>query len=355
MKQLFYFFFLSIIFAHCISCTSRVEANFNIENRSDFDLDSIQVLPDNQVQFFDLKSGENLTITTNMSNEQNDGAYHISYRIVNTDQFLQDSFGYYTNGAPLESTINYSIESKAVSDAILKAQELSLLTHLEELYEWRYEDGGDPKIMVQETGALMVDILQHRTLQNLETEVSNLTTISSEDGKINVYDFYYYSGGTAGDIFNSIIQWPKSDGSYGAYELFPADKRGFFGIEASFMEIYKLPAEDREVYLLLGQAKGSSRVSNYYALVIQIKNDYLILDYPAFLNEGPALAVYDDHYSGDMASMYYDLEQNVLIIDGLGKSDEFGVMEDSYSLLTKLPYQETIKFRFDGKRFRKSR
>lgn len=192
---------------------------------------------------------------------------------------------------------------------------------------------------------LKQDTLSEKQLYGKET-MSNFSVSVSEDGKIRLYTYSFHSGGTRGEVHLPIIQWKKSDGSWGAYEL---------PYEMHFYSIDKLKSE-RTLYLLSGMEKGSSRLFVAMDLVIRIKNDYLILDYPAFFNESSSLVFFDDTSSGDgscIACMEFDPKTQNISIQHLGEDDQVGIREkNSASFVAKIKQgTKSCVFQFDGERF----
>ena len=208
---------------------------------------------------------------------------------------------------------------------------------LNQLSEWTYENDTDIDSLINSTGSKLIEILKKQEIENPDN--LGIDCISSEDSIITIYTFSYNSGGTRGTINNPVIQWKKSDGSFGAYELFR-------GVEVSISDIYKLPSDDKDLYLLIGSEKGSSIVYDAYAIVIQIKNDYLILDYPAFLNKSSGLNFNDylDENTSCIACIDFDEDRKELIIEGLGKKDKISLFDGSE---IKTKERETLKLIYD--------
>ena len=171
---------------------------------------------------------------------------------------------------------------------------------LNRLSTWSYSSNNTfgPDSLMFLTGKRLLKFSKRKVIEELDS-LDNFDRLSSKDSKINVYGYSYTSGGSGGPVSRSVIQWKKNDGSYGAYELFPTDKKGYNGMETHFYEIYNLPIEDKALYLLIGIKGKSGRFVQGNALVIQIKNDYLILDYPAFMGKASYLYYHDDLSSGE--------------------------------------------------------
>lgn len=243
---------------------------------------------------------------------------------------------------------------------ILKSQLLygqdklnNFVNSINQLSEWTYENDADIDNLVFSTGNKLIEILKSQKIENPDN--LGIDCISSKDSIISVYTFSYNSGGTRGTIHNPVIQWKKKDGSLGAYELYPANKKKFRGVEFSISEIYKLPSNNKKLYLLIGSEKGSSIMYNAYAIVIQIKNNYLILDYPAFLNKSSGLKFNDylEETIYDIACIDFDENKKELIIEDLGKKDKVSLFDGSEIDVKK---EKTLKLIYDENKsvFKKS-
>lgn len=230
----------------------------------------------------------------------------------------------------------------------------NLTEYINQKFDTHYNfDVYDVDSLVKEIGKYAVTQLERQEVAVNEDEF-NLHKLSSKDSLLHIYTFSYNSHGTRGFVDNPIIQWKKSDGTYGAYELFPADKKGFFGLETSFYESHKLPAKNKNLYLLIGTQKGSGILYAGVALVVEIKNDYLILDYPAFYNQYPTLSYFDYIESGEsdcIACIEFSPESNTISIVNLGTEDRVGPMRNPYDLINKIGAVEEVFYVFDGVQF----
>ncbi len=206
--------------------------------------------------------------------------------------------------------------------------------------------------LVSNTGKILANYLTFNRLQHVDSLV-NLDVISSKDSIITVYTFSYHSGGTRGRVHNPVIQWIKRDATLGSYELFPANKKGFFGLEVSFYEIHKLPTLDKKLYLLLGNERGSSKLLTAQALVIEIKNDSIILDYPAFYGTSSTLGFFDYISENQVciACLNFDATNNLLYIEEIDEEDKLGPFNNPYSLENKLTNESKVIFKFINNKF----
>ncbi|WP_299111760.1 hypothetical protein [uncultured Winogradskyella sp.] len=105
---------LLVIVTITLSC-SRNEGNFTISNESDFDIDSLYLIPDSKKQIIEIKKGEQVNLDIKMDEVKSDGSYLISFVNSSTNQKKSKSFGYYTNGYQMEDIINIRI----LNDTIL--------------------------------------------------------------------------------------------------------------------------------------------------------------------------------------------------------------------------------------------
>lgn len=107
-----------------ISCQSKIEAKFDITNESEFVIDSLNIKSSDHHQsaeYLQLKPGESKKYYMDMTDlPKTDGDYLLSYRLMGR-KVQQKSFGYYTNGYPLEEVTKINIKSDTVIiDQVLK-------------------------------------------------------------------------------------------------------------------------------------------------------------------------------------------------------------------------------------------
>ncbi|WP_417860199.1 hypothetical protein [Winogradskyella sediminis] len=103
----------ALVLTVLLSCQTN-EGKFRISNKSDYDIDSLQISPDANHQLIHLKKDETVAFNTNMDEISTDGAYSIAFKSAHNQQVLR-RFGYYTNGHQLEEVINITI----LNDTIL--------------------------------------------------------------------------------------------------------------------------------------------------------------------------------------------------------------------------------------------
>ncbi|MFT5820916.1 MAG: hypothetical protein ACI8ZM_002164 [Crocinitomix sp.] len=164
-----------------------------------------------------------------------------------------------------------------------------------------------------------------------DTEYINYT--ASDDGRVNMVTYTFPSGGTAGTIYHPILQFEKADGSYETKTFYPIESEDeYLSWEVNFYDIQRLPYYEKNLYVLIGTRKGSSSHFSAVAMVIELKDDTLILDYPAFSDAYSVLVFADDIGDDDqfcIACMDYDATKNAIIIEEVGKSDHLFMMENT--------------------------
>jgi len=202
------------------------------------------------------------------------------------------------------------------------------------------------------TGKNLVSYLKNKPIY-FNDRFSNFKKIVSKDSTINLYTFSYSSHGTRGDVGHPVIQWKKKDNTYGAYELFHSNKKGFCGLEVNFSEIHKLPSKNRNLYLLMGAEKGSTNLYLGVALVIEIKNDYLILDYPAFFDSSSTLGFFDhvNTNASCILCMDYISKSATITIKDIDLEDEIGHMLNSGQVKNRIKKVKNLQLQFIADKF----
>ena len=99
---------LLVIISISFSC-SYSEGNFTISNESDFDIDSLSILPDSKRKHISLKKGEKVNHVVMMNEVKTDGSYFISFKNSESKEIISTAFGYYTNGYQVEDNMNIKI------------------------------------------------------------------------------------------------------------------------------------------------------------------------------------------------------------------------------------------------------
>jgi len=103
-------FVFSLLFFSC----HHDEGDFVIINASDFDIDSLSIVPDFKNQQLSLNKNQQKKLTTNMNRVSSDGSYRIIYKNKKNDNFEDISFGYYTNGSQIEKRILVTITNDTI-------------------------------------------------------------------------------------------------------------------------------------------------------------------------------------------------------------------------------------------------
>lgn len=200
----------------------------------------------------------------------------------------------------------------------------------------------------------MSGVLSHELAAYLSTQpfpidehTINLGKIVTADSLLAIYSYQHSSGGTAGALNTSIVQWKKSNGKFGVKIL---------ELPAYFNESHIL-AQTKEhiLYLFIGYYRGSSRLEVAVAPVIELAGDSLNLNYPAFYHQYPWLLYYDDKYTPEnycIACIDYLPERKQIVIENLGSEDAVGVQADHQSTFRDyLRGRNKVAYSFDGKQF----
>ncbi|MDH7913193.1 hypothetical protein [Winogradskyella sp. SYSU M77433] len=111
MNKIFFFFFLGVLLFSC----DNNKGEFIIINESDFNIESLNIMPDSKKQFINLKKGETKEHFIFMDEVKTDGSYYMSYINSESKKAVLKPFGYYTNGYQIENAIHIRI----LNDTIL--------------------------------------------------------------------------------------------------------------------------------------------------------------------------------------------------------------------------------------------
>jgi hypothetical protein len=98
------------------SCENETIAKFEIENKTNILIDSLRIVPNGYESdyYISLSPGESKKYDCNMTNIADaDGNYRLDYKF-DTSLFATKTFGYYTNGYPIESLIRISIDKDTI-------------------------------------------------------------------------------------------------------------------------------------------------------------------------------------------------------------------------------------------------
>lgn len=114
---------IGFIIIFICSCKSKTIAIFEIKNQTNTKIDSLRIVPNGYESDFyiSLSPGETKKYDCDMTNIAHvDGDYKLDYKF-DTSYFVSKTFGYYTNGYPIERLIIVSIKT----DTILIDSELN--------------------------------------------------------------------------------------------------------------------------------------------------------------------------------------------------------------------------------------
>ena len=110
--------FSLLLFSSC--CFDN--GNFEIINKSDFDIEALSIQPDSKNHVIKLLKNEKTNLKTCMNQTKTDGSYTISFKNSNTNKTVSYNFGYYSNGSQLEKKIVLVIKN----DTILSENDIYL-------------------------------------------------------------------------------------------------------------------------------------------------------------------------------------------------------------------------------------
>ncbi|MCE7055965.1 hypothetical protein LZF95_14885 [Algoriphagus sp. AGSA1] len=162
------------------------------------------------------------------------------------------------------------------------------------------------------------------------------------------------------------MQWTGEDGLLKSKKLYERKEEtapgsdytfhSYKGTKSDFYEIHKLPSKNNELYLLSGINPSDRMPALLSFFVVEIKDDELSLDYPAFEGISPLLqcTIYD-RSSPDAYFKYfeYDREKQLVKLRNLKKEETVTVNKDvyrsSYKVLNHNKEVEiTLKFADSG-------
>ncbi len=235
--------------------------------------------------------------------------------------------------------------------------ENEMLDQLARLNDWEAWENEPDELerLLDVVGEELVKQMQ-KGLLTINDSHQNLKFTASKDGHVNIVTYTFPSGGTAGTIHHPILQWEKPDGTYGTKTLyFQEYESEYFGWTVDFYDINKLPSYEKDLYLLIGSLKGSSSQYSAYAMVVELKEDELIVDYPAFTDSSAILAFYDDLNDTEeycIACMDYDPKNYTITIEEVDSLDGVFVQKNSWSSTEKeIKEKGDVVFKFENGKF----
>lgn len=202
-------------------------------------------------------------------------------------------------------------------------------------------------------GKDLVSLFRKEELSVIESENLGIDkSISSKSYKINVYNFGYDSGGTRGFVTHPILQWKNKLGKLFSYNISNQ-------VNCRFDNIFKLKSKNKNLYILLGQEKGSGGCLQNIVFVIEINNDRIITNHKIFVNR-PYINLCNVNFK------FNERKQNLIGIDEykasnnlLNATKEQGIYSksetDNNKLIQMLSgiYEGKIILHFDGIKFTK--
>ena len=104
-------FLILLTISLMLSSCSEYTAKFEVNNKSEFEIDSIIILnhelDSKNTSYYSLDMNEKKKIEVDMTNVSGDGNYQIRYKL--DGQWYAQRFGYYTNGSQMETLITIDI------------------------------------------------------------------------------------------------------------------------------------------------------------------------------------------------------------------------------------------------------
>ncbi|MDR7130010.1 hypothetical protein J2X69_002357 [Algoriphagus sp. 4150] len=166
-----------------------------------------------------------------------------------------------------------------------------------------------------------------------------------------------------------MIQWRASDGNLKSSKLFTKKEhrdpgsdykyQSYKGTESDFYEIHKLPATNNELYLLISMNPSDQMPALLSFFVLEIKDDELNFEYPAFEAMSPLLqcTIYDNSAPDAYFNYFeYNKQEHRISLKNLKKQETVTVNKDVYRFSFKIlnPNKEVeIQLDFDGVEFQK--
>jgi len=218
---------------------------------------------------------------------------------------------------------------------------------LAKLVDWKYYEEPDFDIdsLMQLTSDNLVQYLKVRPFP-IDSE-SHIVKYSSSDSILNIYTIGYNSGGTAGIIYQQIIQWKKNNEKFDAIPL---------NMSPEFENFYLLSkTNEQTLYLFLGTHKGSSILYCSYAMVIQLKDDSILTNYPAFYDKYSYISYFD--YIGSPENNYciacydFDFKKQTITFDNLGEDDGVGPPDEYGNPVDMRSGRIRMEYTFNGQQF----
>ncbi|WP_426491842.1 hypothetical protein [Hymenobacter sp. 102] len=169
----------------------------------------------------------------------------------------------------------------------------------------------------------------HRPDEDEASELGlTLDTALDDQAQLSVYSFSHESGGTRGTVHNVVVQWQNATGQLFAYHM---------PVECAFAELYRLRAPGRNLYLLLGNEKGSGICLGYTAYVLELKGNYLILNNQVFdgIDHGK-----QNELTTCNVAMTFDPARQVLSLDADGGPNDPDVYSDKPFKPFKLVFRQ---------------
>lgn len=246
----------------------------------------------------------------------------------------------------------FSVNSNAQK---LKQTELAIKKNIEKIENYTYRETPDLDIdgLCFRTAQKTVKLLNKTKLTKSKAKAIGLEiSANNEKSGIIIVNFSYSSGGTRGNISHPIIQWKNKNGKLFAYNL--SSK-----INCNFTSIEPLKSKNRNLFLLFGMEKGDGACEQSMVYAIEIKDDFLILDNPVFVNR-PYLNLCNTNFDFDQkkqilyGSTMFEGADNRMKSSVENEQGEYSKSKkDNDALLKLLEFgdRKDVELKFDGTKF----
>ena len=246
----------------------------------------------------------------------------------------------------------FSINSNAQK---LNQMELAIKKNIDKIQNYTYRENPDLDIdgLCLLTAQKLVKLFNKTEFNENKAKALGLKmSINDKKLGITLLNFGYNSGGTRGYISHPIIQWKNKNGKLFAYNL--SSK-----INCNFTSIEPLKSKGKNLFLLFGMEKGDGACEQSMVYAIEIKDDFLILDNPVFVNR-PYLNLCNMNFDFDTkkqilygTAMYEGADNRMKSSVEYEQGEYSKSKKDNDALLKLLEFGERkdVELKFDGTKF----
>ncbi|MBO9700069.1 MAG: hypothetical protein J7604_07645 [Sporocytophaga sp.] len=188
----------------------------------------------------------------------------------------------------------YTQNTDNLQDLRKKIAILKNVSDFEDKYSDEYYKSNKPfhfdydSLKKAKTDALISILKNPRSSEpQIQKELKHLVgePITSDDGKLKIYNFSEWITMATGRYYYNVIQYTTPTGETNAYLLKYKD----CGFNSGFEAVYHLKGTD--LYLVTARTIECSACYNEKAVVFKLTDKYLITDYPAFPNNKSCLSI----------------------------------------------------------------